>query len=359
MNDDVRFMQRALALAERGAGHVSPNPLVGAVVVRDGIIVGEGWHARFGGDHAEVAALRDAGVTAHGATAYITLEPCNHQGKTPPCTRALLDAQIARVVFAVNDPNAAASGGGAFLAQHGVAVEQGVLEREARDLNAPFLFARTHSQRPFVTLKLATSVDGAIVDASRERGWLTSEESRRVVHALRAQADGVAVGIGTALADNPALTVREAEPPRVPPQRVVFDRQARLPLESALVSTAGEVPVVVIADGSAPEREAALVARGVTVLRSHSLADSLQQLRNRGIEHLLVEGGATLASALMDAELVDRLITFQAPVILGAGALPAFTALPSKAAGTAPRMRVIARREIGADLMTIYAVSGD
>lgn len=359
MTDDLRFMQRALALAEHGAGQVAPNPLVGAVIVRDGRIVGEGWHARYGQDHAEVMALREAGVAAHGATMYVTLEPCNHQGQTPPCTRALIEANVARVVYAVADPNPRAAGGADTLRAHGIVVEDGVAERAARDMNATFLFARVHTQRPFVTVKVAVSIDGAIVDASRARGWLTGEESRRVVHALRASADAIGVGIGTALADNPELTVREAPAPRRAPQRVVFDHGARLPLDSALVASAGEIPVVVVTDGRDIAREKALAERGVRVLQASSLPNALSQLRDSAIEHLLIEGGAGVASALMDAHLVDRLITFQAPVILGAGALPAFAALPSQAAGTAPRLRVVARRELGADLMTTYAVSGD
>ncbi|MBL0171483.1 MAG: bifunctional diaminohydroxyphosphoribosylaminopyrimidine deaminase/5-amino-6-(5-phosphoribosylamino)uracil reductase RibD [Gemmatimonadaceae bacterium] len=358
-DDDTRYMQRALALAERGAGQVAPNPLVGAVVVRDGTIVGEGWHARFGGDHAEVMALRAAGASARGATIYVTLEPCDHVGKTPPCTRAVRDAGVVRVVYAVPDPNPIAAGGGAHLRADGVHVTSSVCEREARDLNAVFLFAVREGSRPFVTLKLAVSIDGALVDASRARGWLTGPDARRAVHALRAQSDATAVGIGTVLSDNPALTVRDVPAPRLTPRRVVFDRRARLPLDSLLVRTAREVPVMVVTDGSRPDAETALRSAGVEVLQATTLSDALRQLRAGGVEHLLVEGGATLASAMMAAGQVDRLITFQGPVILGAGALAAFATLPSRPAETAPRFRVIARREYGADLMTSYAVSGD
>lgn len=363
MADDIRHMQRALALAARGAGQVAPNPKVGAVVVRDGAVVGEGWHTRYGAPHAEVEALRAAGEAAHGATLYVSLEPCAHHGKTPPCTDAILAAGIARVVYAAADPHHVAAGGAALLAAAGVAVTGGVCAHEAAELNAPFLLAAQGARVPFVTVKLALSLDGALVDASRQRGWLTGAEARTAVHALRAEADAIAVGIGTALADDPALTVREVPPPRVAPLRVVFDREARLPRDSTLVRTAREVPAMVITAGRNPTAEQALRQAGVDVLAvpdgPTALPDALEALRDRGVAHLLVEGGAGLASALVDAGLVHRLITFQAPVILGAGALPAFGALPARTANTAPRLRVVERRAFGADLMTVYAVSGD
>lgn len=352
-------MQRALELAHRGAGQVAPNPLVGAVVVRDGLVVGEGWHERYGAAHAEVAALRAAGEAARGATVYVTLEPCHHHGKTPPCTHALRDAHVARVVYAVADPNPLAAGGAAWLRAQGIQVDDGVCEREGRDLNADFLFCQHNTARPFVTLKVALSIDGALVDASRQRAWLTGVESRAAVHALRAGSDAVAVGIGTVLADDPLLTVREGLAPRLAPRRIVFDRRARLPLESALVATARDVPVTVITDGSDAHAEQRLHDAGVGIRAVASLAAGLRGLRMDGVRHLLVEGGASLASAFMAAGFVDRLITFQAPVILGAGALPAFAALPAQAVDSAPRLRVVARRVCGTDLMTTYAVFGD
>ena len=351
-------MARALELAARGGGWVSPNPKVGAVVARGDRVIAEGWHARYGEEHAEAMALRLAGAEARGATAYVTLEPCDHQGKTPPCSHALIDAGVARVVYAVDDPNPVAAGGAARLRSAGIEVHAGVLRAEAAELNAPFLFAAAGATRPFVTLKLALSIDGAIVDASRRRAWLTGPESRRLVHEMRADADAVAVGIETALADDPELTVREVPAPRVAPTRVVFDRRARLPLEGALVRTAASIPVVVITDGSRPDGEQALRARGVRVMVAEGLPQALDALRATGVRHLLVEGGAGLASALVGAGLVDRLITFQAPVILGAGALSAFAALiPDPNAGSpgAPmRLDVMSRQEVGPDLMTRY-----
>lgn len=353
-------MRRALELAERGAGQVAPNPKVGCVIVRDGAVVGEGWHQQYGGPHAEVHALAAAGERASGATAYVSLEPCNHHGRTGPCSQALFAAGVARVVCATRDPNPKAAGGLDYLADHGVRVESGLCEAEARVQNAPFFHAVRGSLLPFVTLKLAVSIDGAITGPSRKRQWLTGPESQAAVHVLRAEADAVAVGIGTALADDPELTVRLGPAPRVPPARVVFDRQARLPLTGKLVGTARQLPVHVVAGLAAPaERLAALAAASVLLHQVEGLPDALQRLRAAGVAHLFVEGGATLASALMAAGLVHHLIIFQAPVILGAGAMPAFAALPGQEADLAPRLTVLERRVFGADLMTRYAVSGD
>lgn len=355
-------MRRALALAERGRGQVAPNPLVGAVVVNDGRVVGEGWHAMYGGPHAEVAALAAAGEQARGATIYVTLEPCNHTGKTPPCTQALIDAGVSRVVYAAADPNPIAAGGGARLQQHGIQTLQGVLQDAAYEQNAPFFHYARGATRPWVTLKLALSLDGAIADHTRQPGWITGPAARKQVHRLRASADAVAVGIGTALADDPQLTVRSGKKPKTAPTRVIFDRRARLPIASQLVQTASETPVMVIAH-SDPQHEAeaarrtALEDHGVTLVPAASLTQALESLHAKGIRHLLVEGGAGLASELVGTNLVDRLIIFQGSVILGGGALPAFAALPPQTVANAVRWRAVSRRSVGDDLMTIYAVS--
>lgn len=348
-------MRRALTLAARGWGQVSPNPLVGAVVVRDGTVVGEGYHHAFGRDHAEVVALAMAGGQARGSTVYVTLEPCTHQGKTPPCTEALLAAGVARVVVAVRDPHAVAAGGVERLRGEGVTVDVGVCEEEARELNAAFLHAVT-SVRPWVTLKLAVSIDGAMADHTRRPGWLTGPEARAEVHRLRAQHDAVGVGMGTVFADDPALTVRDARAPRVPPVRVVFSRAGRLPVTSALAATARDVPVLVVAQEIDPAYEATLNEMGVDVVTAASLAEALRVLRSRGMHAIMIEGGARLAGALLFEGLADRLVVFTAPVVLGAGALNAFLLAPAQRAEAAPRLRVVRRQEFGDDLMTVYAL---
>lgn len=360
--DDLRFMQRALELAERGAAQVAPNPMVGAVIVRDGVIVGEGWHERYGGPHAEVMALGAAGDQARGATAYVTLEPCNHYGKTPPCTHALINAGVARVVCALRDPNPRAAGGAETLRQSGIEVEFGIYEEEALLVNAPFV----HHMRslelpeaarvPFVTLKLAISIDGAIAPRAGVRMQLTGVESQREVHRLRAESDAVAVGIGTVLADNPLLTVRGDLKPRIAPRRVVFDRRAELPLSSALVATISEAPVSIITHRNALGHSERLEAAGVTVFAAESLQGGLNALQRTGVRSLLVEGGAKLGSALLTGGLVHQLIIFQAPVILGQGALAAFSGFAAGSADVHPQLKVLERHSLGDDLMTRYAI---
>jgi len=352
---DHELMARALALAELGWGQTAPNPMVGAVLVRDGEIVGEGYHARYGGDHAEIVALRMAAERALGATLYVTLEPCAHHGKTPPCADAIITAGVARVVAATADPNPVAAGGAARLLAAGVELEIGVDEKAARELNAPFFHA-VHSHRPWVTLKLGISLDGAIADARGQSKWITNPASRRETHRLRSGSDAIAVGIGTVLADDPMLTAREAPvPPRVPPIRVVFDHSARVPLNSQLVRTAGEVPVVLVTGKPAP----ALAEAGVEVIVAHSTREALESLKKRGVRALLVEGGAKLAGAFLGESLVDRLVIFQSPRLLGAGATGAFAFAPPQTAADAPKLPVIARRAFDDDLMTVYQCSRD
>ena len=327
-------MRRALDLAERGWGQTSPNPMVGAVIVRDGVIVGEGWHETYGAAHAEVNALAMAGAAAEGATVYVSLEPCNHFGKTPPCADALIAARVARVVIATLDPGPESGGGASRLRAAGIAVEVGLLEADARELNAPF-FHSFASDRPWVTLKLALSIDGAIADSERGRAWLSNEASRAEVQRIRANVDAIAVGATTYVTDRPALTVRGPIQPRVQPLRVVFDPEAKLSLGRTSVLEE---------------------AHGVTFVRVVDLGAALRALRARGVRSLLVEGGASLASAMLDAEAVDRLVIFQAPVVLGGGALAAFGSASSRRAEDVRRFRVLRRQEFGDDLMTIYAL---
>lgn len=345
-------MRRALALARRGWGQTAPNPMVGAVLVNDGVVVGEGFHAKFGAPHAEAMALGAAGEHARGATAYVTLEPCAHEGKTPPCADALIAAGVSRVVVAVADPNPLARGGAERLRAAGIGVEFGLEAEEALELNAPFFFAAANPPRPWITLKLAVSVDGAIASASREPRWLTGEAARHYVHRLRAVHDAVAVGVGTALADDPKLNVRHGRRPRVAPLRVIFDRTARLPAESHLARTARRNPTLVMAELPDAGQVTALERRGVEILTSSGLEGALQALVRRGVRSMFVEGGAQLAQSLLAAGVVDRLIIFQAPVLLGPGALAAFVEAPS-----VDRFRVVERREFGDDLMAVYALN--
>jgi diaminohydroxyphosphoribosylaminopyrimidine deaminase / 5-amino-6-(5-phosphoribosylamino)uracil reductase len=317
---DRALLERCLELAERGARSAAPNPLVGCVVVRDGIVIGEGWHERPGAPHAEINALRAAG-DARGATAYVSLEPCAHHGRTPPCADALVDAGISRVVVAVRDPDPRTDGEGlARLRAAGAAVEEasGELARRARLQNAAFR-TLVRLGRPHVTYKAAVSLDGRTATASGESRWISSAESRRLVHEWRARAAAVGVGVGTAVADDPLLTARDCDPPAErQPVRVVFDPGARLPLASALVRSAAEAPLIVVAAPGA-EGAASLRAAGAEVVEADGLAAGLAELGRRELSSLLIEGGAILAGGLLAEDLVDRLALFVAPILLGDG----------------------------------------
>lgn len=348
-------MDLALGLAERGWGQTAPNPMVGAAIFAGGELVGQGYHERYGSAHAEVVALEKAGRRAKGATMYVTLEPCTHHGKTPPCTDAILAAGISRVVVAARDPNPEAAGGIEVLRARGVTVDTGIREREARELNAAFMHRHT-SDRPWVTLKLALSLDGAIAGAARTRGWITNAKSRALVQRMRANSDAIAIGVQTAIADDPQLTARTEPPPRVSPLRVVFDRKARLSSSSLLARTARETPtLLVVAPGiTVPE---ALEQSGVESLAADDLADALYKLRQRAIGSLLVEGGAGLAASFLAGKFVDRLVIFRAPVILGDGSLNAFGGVASQPVEQAPRFALLESRILGDDVMTVYSAS--
>lgn len=353
---DAEHMRRALALAQQGWGQTAPNPLVGAVVVRDGIVVGEGYHARYGEPHAEIVALKAAGDRARGSTMYVTLEPCNHFGKTPPCTEAILQARVKRVVIAAADPTALAGGGARHLADFGVEVDFAVEEPAALELNAPFFFAATNPPRPWVTLKLALSSNEKMNDPSGERRWITNEQSRQEVHRLRANVDAIAVGVGTVLADDPELTVRGPVRPRIAPARVVFDRNAETPLESKLVQTARETPTMIFAHHPAVARLAALHNAGVDVFEAEDLQQALGALRGFGVQHLFVEGGARVAQQFLRQGLVDRLIIFQSPITLDDAGLSPFTGLSDDLRSGIDRARVVRKSDFGEDVMTEYAL---
>jgi diaminohydroxyphosphoribosylaminopyrimidine deaminase/5-amino-6-(5-phosphoribosylamino)uracil reductase len=347
-------MSRALALAWGGWGRVQPNPLVGAVVLHGGEIGGEGWHAEYGGSHAEPAALAAAGERARGATVVCTLEPCNHQGRQPPCTGALLAAGVRRVVAALPDPNPLAAGGAARLRAAGIEVELGLLADEAAAQNASFVHQQRDPSRPFVALKLATTIDGRIADANGHSRWLSGDAAREYVQWLRAGFDAVAVGGVTARADDPSLTVRGALQPRVPPRRVVFAADGDVPPSLRLVRTARETPTMaVVAPGAPAQRVAPLEAAGVGVIRAASLVEALRTLREAGVGSLLVEGGGRLAGALLAAGLVDRYYWVQSPLWLGMAGVPAVAGLPTVALGDAARWRVTDRRALGDDTLLV------
>lgn len=362
--DDIAHMRAALALARRGLGNVAPNPAVGCVIVRDRAVVGRGWTQPGGRPHAETEALKRAGDAARGATAYVTLEPCCHWGRTPPCTDAMIAAGIARAVIALRDPDPRVNGEGLDrLRAAGVAVEEGVLEAEAARLNAGFL-SRVRAGRPLVTLKLATTLDGRIAAASGESRWITGPEARRLAHRLRARHDAVMVGSGTALADDPALTVRipGLVPPGHPgPVRIVADGRLRLPLTSVLAATARATPTwILTTQGADRHRVAAFTDCGVTVISVAADPNgqpepraALRALAQRGITRVLVEGGSRLAASLLRAGVVDRLAWFHAPGVLGADAIPGIEALGLSGLAAMPRFRVVRSLTAGPDRLTL------
>ncbi len=356
---DARFMALALSLGRRGLGRTWPNPAVGAVIVKDGIIVGRGWTQPGGRPHAEIEALRRAGAAARGATMYVTLEPCSHHGKSPPCADAVIAAGLARVVSALEDPNPEVAGEGhARLRQAGIAVEVGVGAEEARRDHAGHI-RRMRDSRPHVMLKLAISADGKAGAAGRKPVAITGEAVRERVHLLRAQSDGVVVGIGTALADNPVLTCRLPGMEQNSPVRIVLDSALRLPPDCRLVQTVRQVPVWVIATTNAPRpAEDVLRTHGVEVFRAGAgngrlnLGAALKLLAGRGMSRLMVEGGPVLAAALLTADLADEAVLFHSAKAVGAQGVDALDG-PAKAALTR-QLRRISSAPIGPDRQEIY-----
>ena len=318
-------MTRAIELAELGRGYTRPNPLVGAVVVRDQEVLGEGYHAAYGSEHAEVAAIDACAKDPVGATMYVTLEPCCHHGHTPPCTEAIVAAGIKRVVVASDDPTDKASGRGlGILRDEGIDVQtiDGEVSRLARLLNQPF---RKHARtgRPLVVFKSAMSLDGKVATQTGDSKWISNERSRQIVHRWRGQVDAVCIGIGTALADDPLLTAR-AEGVTRQPTRVVFDSEARLPLDSNLVRTAPEVPLVIVTSRAANRSHAeALRAAGAEVVAAaggterERVIDGLDKLGSLGITSMMLEGGPRLAGSFLDAQEIDELRLFVAPILVG------------------------------------------
>ena len=322
---ELNHLRRAIELAELGRGHTSPNPLVGAVVAREEEVLGEGYHAAYGGDHAEVAALGACVADPIGATMYVTLEPCCHHGRTPPCTDAIVDAGIKRIVVASDDPTDKASGRGlGILRDEGIEVQvvDGDVSHAARLLNQPF---RKHARtgRPHVMFKSAMSLDGKVATQTGDSKWISGEESRKLVHRWRAEADAVCVGIGTALADDPLLTARTPDAARQP-ARVVFDSEARLPAESQLARTAHDARLIIVTTRAADRsRLEALKAAGAEVVvaaggnEAERVTDALEKLGGLGIQSVLLEGGPKLAGSFLDAGEVDEMRIFIAPIAVG------------------------------------------
>ncbi len=355
-------MRAALALARRGLGRVAPNPAVGCVIVRDGRVLARGWTQPGGRPHAEAEALARAGAAAKGATAYVTLEPCSHHGKTPPCDQALIAAGVARCVVALEDPDPRVAGRGlAKLKAAGIAVELGLCREEAEAVNAGYLLQRREG-RPLVALKLATTLDGRIATAAGESKWITGEAARARAHLLRARHDAVLVGAGTARKDDPRLDVRLPGLEAVRPLRVVLDGSLGLPLSHDLVARAAERPSCLVTGAEltearlAPYRDAGLeiLQVGRDAQGRLDLPEALRALGGLGLTRILVEGGGRLAAALLQADLVDRLYWFRAPKVIGAEGRPAVAELNLEALSGAPGFTRAGRETLDGDVLETF-----
>lgn len=363
---DIRWMAEALRLAAQGMNTTRPNPRVGCVLVKAGVCVGRGWHQRAGEPHAEVHALRQAGKQAQGATAYVTLEPCSHQGKTPPCANALIEAGVTRVVAAMQDPNPLVAGRGLQALQAaGITVQSGLCETQARELNVGFV-QRMERGLPFVRVKMGMSLDGGTALKNGVSQWITSPQSRADVQRFRARSCAILTGIGTVLADDPSLTVRlppaHIEGPVPEPLRVVLDSAWRLPLSAKMLRLPGKV-IVYGSESAQPQRRAALQQSGLetqTIAQRDSgldLSAVLRDLAARGINEVLVEAGATLAGALVQEGLVNELVLYQAPRLLGDSARGAFALGELTELNQAGPMRVVDLRQIGPDSRITMALT--
>lgn len=355
--DDLKFMSLALDLARKGRGRTSPNPVVGAVIVNDGQIVGQGWHQKAGLAHAEIHALEQASTRSKNATIYVTLEPCCHHGRTGPCTDAIIQAGIKRVVLGMKDPNPLVAGCGIeILRDHGIDVDTGILADEAARLNAPFI-KWISCKLPFVTLKSAISLDGKIATRTGHSQWITSEQSRLQVHRMRDAADAVVTGIGTVLADNPALTTRLPEGGKSP-CRVVLDRLCRIPLDAKLVSDQAAPTLIFVSEIAPASKIKSLQQQGIELVICPETEGQLDldfvfhQLGERCLTHVLVEAGGTLNSALLYGNYVDRVVLFMAPLLIGGQNAPgAFAGLGCDVLSGAVALEEIIIEKMGPDLM--------
>ena len=355
-------MKMALRLAKRGLGRVAPNPAVGCIIVKDGHVVGRGWTQVGGRPHAEVVALAQAEEKAVGATAYVTLEPCSHHGKTPPCCDSLIRAGITRVVSALQDPDERVNGHGIEkLRDAGIDVTEGICESEAIDANLGFIYSKT-IDRPLVTLKMATSIDGKIATSTGNSKWITGPLARQYGHVLRAQNDAILIGTGTALTDDPSLTCRVRGLEQYSPIRIVADSRLRLPLTSALVKSAGDTSVwIVTVPGNNPDRVAAFEDLGVKIIEVlpaetgfPDMKLALNALSVQGITRLLVEGGSHLQASLVKEGLADRLMWFRAGKLIGGDGIPALQSIGLKDVASAPALELMETRRLGDDLLESY-----
>lgn len=351
----VKMMRMALALARRGVGKTAPNPAVGCVIVRDGAVVGRGWHKKAGTPHAEVHALNDAGDLAAGADAYVTLEPCSHYGKTPPCAKALIEARVARVFVGMVDPNPLVAGNGIeMLRGAGIEVEVGILEGECRELNRPFI-KWIQTRRPYVILKSAVTLDGKTATASGDSKWITSDRARRDVHRLRGRVDAIMVGVGTVVKDDPLLNCRV--PGGKDPLRVVVDSTLRIPLHAAVLGVRSDAGTVIATCSDDRSRMESVAARGAELLICKEsggcvdLLDLFARLGERGVQSVLLEGGSHLAGAALRAGLVDRCMIYLAPKLVGGAGMGLFAGEGAQLMGEAIRLEGMTVRRIGVDLL--------
>ncbi|NOX24955.1 MAG: bifunctional diaminohydroxyphosphoribosylaminopyrimidine deaminase/5-amino-6-(5-phosphoribosylamino)uracil reductase RibD [Deltaproteobacteria bacterium] len=352
-------MKMALRLAVRAKGRTSPNPLVGALIVKDGAVIGRGYHKKAGTPHAEVNAIADAGGLARGATIYVTLEPCNHQGRTPPCTRAIMESGLARVVIGMADPNPLVAGGGSgYLASQGLDVVNGVLEDKCRRINRPFSKWAT-TGRPWVIMKAGLSLDGRMAAGSGKPDWISNEKSRRYSHVLRDRADGILVGIGTVLADNPSLTTRLPGLSHSDPTRIVLDTKLRMPPTAKMLTlNSGAETIVFCAADAPPDKKKALQRAGAVPVPVKiadngrlDLEDILSELGKRQISSVLVEGGSKVHTSFLDRGLVDQVNLFYGPFFIGGDGIPVAGTLGLDVVEQAPRLKDVSSRRFGDDVM--------
>ena len=352
---NAKMMRLALALARRGVGKTAPNPAVGCVIVRDGAVVGRGWHRKAGTPHAEVHALRDAGDRAAGSDAYVTLEPCSHYGKTPPCAKALIEARVARVFVGMVDPNPLVAGKGIeMLRAAGIEVEVGVLEEQCRELNRPFI-KWIETKLPYVILKSAVTLDGKTATASGDSKWITGDAARREVHRLRGRVDAIMVGVGTVVKDDPLLTCRL--PGGKDPLRVVVDSTLRIPLHAAILGVSSEAGTVIATCCEDQTRREAVAARGAELLLCKEsqggvdLPDLFARLGERGVQSVLLEGGHHLAGAALRAGLIDRCMIYIAPKLVGGAGVGLFAGEGAQLMGDAIPLEAVTVRRVGVDLL--------